>query len=241
MSKTHFSGPVYVGTNSNNQGIVVSAVSDVYDVATDGEGTAGDYGTLKSPTSLVIPNNSQIVDINLNVETGFNNYVSKVLTFRNTDPITDIEGGGDLTGIRVGASTGATGDPPLPASALVLSTTAGTPNKITLNANATGAATGQTVTFSSGKYLNLGTGTSGAGLTNLLNKRGLLFDSTAGTPPDGIIFPRGAAGTTGWVDVGSSLGPSRMIRMGFVDDAATKSTAGSVRVTIFYAQGVDIG
>jgi len=230
MGKTHFSGPVKVGTNSNNTGWVVNAVSDVYDASVD-EGTSDETGTVKQ-TSIVIPSDSQIVDVNINVEVAFNNPLIADFTVTGGSATTLDKDSGTLVGFDVGATLATSGY--IAADSKIESKTG---VRITLDTATTGATGSQSCTFSSGKYLNVGT--SEASITNIITKRLLTFDSTDGDET-GILFPKASADASGaWDDIqGSAL--SRTIYFGFVDYAAIKSTTGRVRVTIFYAQGRDI-
>ncbi len=230
MSKTHFSGPVKVGTNSNNTGWVVNAASDVYDASVD-EGTSDETGTVKT-TSIVIPKNSQIIDVNINVEVAFNNPLIADFTVTGASAKTLDKDSGTLAGFDVGATLATSGY--IAAGSKIESKTG---VRITLDTATTGAEGSQSCTFSSGKYLNVGLSTPSIG--NIITKRLLTFDSTAGTKT-GILFPKASADASGaWDDIqGADI--SRSVYFGFVDYAATKSTTGRVRVTIFYAQGRDL-
>jgi hypothetical protein len=239
MSKTHFSGPVKVGTNQNNTGWVVNAASDTYAPDKDGAGTADEVGTIKV-SSIVIPINSQIVDVSLNVESSFNNRITRSFTPTGTGATTIVTTDSDaLVGIDPGSAT--TGGGWLHGGANVLSVSSEAPWTVTLSEATTGATGAQDVTFASGKYLNVGTST-GESIDNIIDRKLVTLNNSSLTATSILKLGVHASVLQAWDDIqgGGSGIPSRTVYFGFVDYSATKSTTGRIRVIVQYAQNVNL-
>ena len=73
MATTTFSGPVKAGTISNTTGTTVGTNMKNVGQVVMGQSASFDYGdTSATSTSIIIPANSQIVSIDVNVQVAFN-------------------------------------------------------------------------------------------------------------------------------------------------------------------------